>query len=222
MERRRCLHRRPRLPPRAGRRREPPRQPARPRHRRRTLGLYAVAEFLARAGSHLVFGVRLAGSPRRPAKPRLGQSGGAAALDIARHLVLPITALGAGYLALYARTLRAGMIAVWQRGPCPRRPRPRPRRTPADGPARRRPARPCCPDRAARSSRRGPCSAAASSSRRCSAFPASAGSPTRRWRARQPLLAGIVLVGACVVILANLLVDLALLRLDPRIGASDA
>jgi peptide/nickel transport system permease protein len=36
------------------------------------------------------------------------------------------------------------------------------------------------------------------------------------------LLAGIVLAGTVMVILANLLVDLVLVRLDPRIGAADA
>ena len=36
------------------------------------------------------------------------------------------------------------------------------------------------------------------------------------------LLAGVVLAGACTVILVNLIVDLALPLLDPRIGAADA
>ena len=40
-----------------------------------------------------------------------GKAGLARALDIARHLVLPVTALGAIYMALYLRMMRAGMAA---------------------------------------------------------------------------------------------------------------
>jgi peptide/nickel transport system permease protein len=44
-----------------------------------------------------------------------GTSGPAAALlDLLYHLVLPTVALGAGYIALYLRTLRAGMVEAWQ------------------------------------------------------------------------------------------------------------
>ena len=43
----------------------------------------------------------------------LSSTGGGGALDVARHLVLPTIALGAGYVALYLRTLRAGMIEAW-------------------------------------------------------------------------------------------------------------
>ncbi|MCU0883913.1 MAG: ABC transporter permease [Beijerinckiaceae bacterium] len=39
---------------------------------------------------------------------------GGALLDLAHHLVLPTIALGAGYIALYLRTLRAGMVEAWQ------------------------------------------------------------------------------------------------------------
>ncbi len=38
----------------------------------------------------------------------------AALLDLLHHLVLPTVALGAGYIALYMRTLRAGMVEAWQ------------------------------------------------------------------------------------------------------------
>ncbi len=38
----------------------------------------------------------------------------AALLDLLHHLVLPTVALGAGYIALYLRTLRAGMAEAWQ------------------------------------------------------------------------------------------------------------
>ncbi len=37
-----------------------------------------------------------------------------ALLDLLHHLVLPTLALGAGYIALYLRTLRAGMVEAWQ------------------------------------------------------------------------------------------------------------
>ena len=35
-------------------------------------------------------------------------------VDIARHLVLPVCALGALYLALYLRMMRTGMVEIWQ------------------------------------------------------------------------------------------------------------
>jgi peptide/nickel transport system permease protein len=37
-----------------------------------------------------------------------------ALLDLLHHLVLPTVALGSGYIALYLRTLRAGMVDAWQ------------------------------------------------------------------------------------------------------------
>jgi peptide/nickel transport system permease protein len=44
----------------------------------------------------------------------LGTIGGGGLIDMARHLVLPTVALGAGYVALYMRTLRSGMVDAWQ------------------------------------------------------------------------------------------------------------
>lgn len=43
-----------------------------------------------------------------------GKQGLERAADIARHLVLPVGALGALYLALYLRMMRAGMAEVWR------------------------------------------------------------------------------------------------------------
>ena len=43
-----------------------------------------------------------------------GKTGLARALDIGRHLVLPVAALGFIYLALYLRTMRAAMAEIWR------------------------------------------------------------------------------------------------------------
>ena len=43
-----------------------------------------------------------------------GKHGWDRALDIARHLFLPVSALGVIYLALFLRVMRAGMADVWR------------------------------------------------------------------------------------------------------------
>jgi len=80
-----------------------------------TLALLAMPNFWLALLLILIFGVRLAWLPTGGLQSLGGAGpGGATALDVARHLILPTLALGAGYLALYARTLRAGMAAVWR------------------------------------------------------------------------------------------------------------
>jgi peptide/nickel transport system permease protein len=68
------------------------------------LGLLLIVAFVVSVPLLPVGGIRDLG----------GESGTwASALDIARHLVLPTIALGTGYVALYMRTLRAGMLEAW-------------------------------------------------------------------------------------------------------------
>jgi peptide/nickel transport system permease protein len=68
------------------------------------LGLLLIVGFAVSLPWLPVGGLRTLGGPTGPA----------AILDTARHLILPTVALGAGYVALYMRTLRAGMADAWQ------------------------------------------------------------------------------------------------------------
>ncbi len=187
-----------------------------------TLGLLAMPNFWLALLLILAFGVRLAWFPVGGLRS-LGAplSSGAAALDLARHLVLPTVALGAGYLALYARTLRAGMIAAWSEDHV--------RAARARGLAERRivlraVARPALPPVIVLLGQQaGTLFGGSVVVETVFGIPGLGRLAYEAVAGRDSLLlAGIVLAGTCVVILANLLVDLALLRLDPRIGASDA
>jgi peptide/nickel transport system permease protein len=158
------------------------------------------------------------GGCARSARPAAGLD---AALDVARHLVLPALALGAGYVALYLRTLREGMVEAWR----------------ADHVRARRRAG-CGAPRWCGARWRGPAllpvvallgqhvgtlvggsivieTVFAIPGMGRLAFEAVAGRDT-------PLLVGVVLGATIVVILANLVADLLLARLDPRIGDADA
>lgn len=79
------------------------------------LALYAVPGFWFALVLVLVFAVQwrlLPGSGLETVAS--GKEGLERALDIARHLALPVTALGLIYLALYLRTMRAGMAEAWR------------------------------------------------------------------------------------------------------------
>ncbi|MGL4495608.1 MAG: ABC transporter permease, partial [Beijerinckiaceae bacterium] len=65
------------------------------------LGIVLIVVFAVQLGWFPVGGVRSMGG------------NGAPFADGIRHFVLPTLALGLGYLALYVRTLRAGMLATW-------------------------------------------------------------------------------------------------------------
>lgn len=187
-----------------------------------TLGLLAMPNFWLALLLILLFGVRLAWLPTvglgDPGSPTAGL---VAALDTARHLVLPTLALGAGYLALYARTLRAGMAAAWRAEHV--------RAARARGLAERRVvwravARPALPPVAVLLGQQAGTLFGGSVVTETVfgipglgrlAYEAVAGRDT-------VLLVGVVLAGTVVVIAANLVVDLVLVRLDPRIGGSDA
>lgn len=80
-----------------------------------SLALYAVPGFWLGLVLTVVFAVDLRWLPSSGLEEiASGKAGLARALDIARHLVLPVTALGAIYMALYLRMMRAGMAEVWR------------------------------------------------------------------------------------------------------------
>ncbi len=80
-----------------------------------SLALYAVPSFWLGLVLSVVFAVQLRWFPTAGIETiASGKTGFSRALDIARHLVLPVGALGFIYLALFLRMMRAGMAEVWR------------------------------------------------------------------------------------------------------------
>jgi peptide/nickel transport system permease protein len=80
-----------------------------------SLGLYAIPGFWLGLVLTVVFAVQLRWLPLAGIESiASGKTGLARVADIARHLVLPVAALGFIYLALYLRTMRAAMAEVWR------------------------------------------------------------------------------------------------------------
>jgi peptide/nickel transport system permease protein len=80
-----------------------------------SLALYAVPGFWLALVLIVVFSIELRWLPIGGIETMAsGKTGIDRALDIGRHLVLPVAALGFIYLALYVRLMRAGMAEVWR------------------------------------------------------------------------------------------------------------
>jgi peptide/nickel transport system permease protein len=80
-----------------------------------SLALYAVPGFWFGLVLTVVFAVQLRWLPLAGIESiASGKTGFVRAADVARHLVLPVAALGFIYLALYLRTMRAAMAEVWR------------------------------------------------------------------------------------------------------------
>jgi len=80
-----------------------------------SLALYAVPGFWLGLVLAVIFAIELRWLPLSGMETiASGKTGVARAADIARHLVLPVAALGFIYLALYLRTMRAAMAEVWR------------------------------------------------------------------------------------------------------------
>ncbi|EMS95790.1 oligopeptide ABC transporter permease [Agrobacterium tumefaciens str. Cherry 2E-2-2] len=79
-----------------------------------SLALYATPGFWLGLVLAIVFAVQLKWLPTSGIETiASGKQGFARALDIARHLVLPVSSLGLIYLALFLRVMRTAMAAVW-------------------------------------------------------------------------------------------------------------
>jgi peptide/nickel transport system permease protein len=80
-----------------------------------SLALYAVPGFWLGLVLTIIFSVQLRWLPGSGIETiASGKTGLARAADIARHLVLPVASLGLVYLALYLRVMRASMAEVWR------------------------------------------------------------------------------------------------------------
>jgi peptide/nickel transport system permease protein len=80
-----------------------------------SLALYAVPGFWLGLVLVLVFAVKLRWLPTSGLETiASGKQGFARALDIARHLVLPVASLGLIYLALFLRVMRSAMGEIWR------------------------------------------------------------------------------------------------------------
>jgi len=167
-----------------------------------------------------LFAVQLGWLPTGGIRTIGGAPPGGAALDALRHLVLPSIALGAGYAAMFARTLRAGMVEAWHADHV--------RAAHARGLRRRaivwravaRPA--LAPVLVLLGQHVGTLVGGSVVVETVFAVPGMGRLAFEAVSGRDTLLlAGILLCATCVVLVANLLVDLALARLDPRIGQSD-
>ncbi|MCW0980520.1 ABC transporter permease [Agrobacterium sp. BT-220-3] len=79
-----------------------------------SLALYATPGFWLGLVLAIVFAVQLRWLPTSGIETiASGKQGLARALDIARHLVLPVASLGLIYLALFLRVMRTAMAAIW-------------------------------------------------------------------------------------------------------------
>jgi len=80
-----------------------------------SLALYAVPGFWLGLVLVLVFAVKLRWLPTSGLETiASGKHGFARALDITRHLVLPVASLGLIYLALFLRVMRSAMGEIWR------------------------------------------------------------------------------------------------------------
>ncbi|MBL8700057.1 MAG: ABC transporter permease [Alphaproteobacteria bacterium] len=171
------------------------------------LSLLLILVFVVHAGWFPIGGIRTIGGP-----------GGA--LDVLHHLVLPAIALGAGYIALYLRTLRAGMVEAWRGDHV--------RASQARGMRRRvivwrdvaRPA--LLPVVVLLGQHMGTLVGGSVVVETVFAIPGMGRLAYEAVVGRDALvLVAVLLVATIVVMLANLAVDLLLVRLDPRIASAD-
>ncbi len=187
-----------------------------------SLALYAVPSFWLALVLVIVFAVDLRWLPIAGIETiASNKTGLARAADIAWHLVLPVSALGFIYLALYLRMMRAGMAEVWRQDfILAARARGLPRRRIVLAHVARNALLPLVTMLGLQSAQMLGGSVVIESVFSVPglgrlAQEAVAGRDT-------PLLLGIILVSAVTVVLINLAVDIAYALLDPRVGANEA
>lgn len=187
-----------------------------------SLALYAVPGFWLGLVLIIVFAVDLRWFPIGGIESiASGKTGLDRAADIARHLVLPVSALGFIYLALYLRMMRAGMAEVWRQDfVLAARARGLSRRRIVLAHVARNALLPLVTMLGLQSAQMLGGSVVIES---VFSVPGLGRLAQEAVAARDtPLLLGIILVSAVLVIIINLLVDVAYAFLDPRVGASEA
>ncbi|WAX95156.1 ABC transporter permease [Aminobacter sp. NyZ550] len=187
-----------------------------------SLALYAVPGFWLALVLTIVFSVELRWLPLSGMETiASGKTGIARMLDIARHMVLPVTSLGLIYLALYLRMMRAGMAEVWRMDfTLAARARGIPRRRIVLAHVARNALLPLVTMLGLQSAQMLGGSVVIES---VFSVPGLGRLAQEAVGSRDtPLLIGIILVSAFLVIVINLLVDIAYAVLDPRVGASEA
>jgi len=185
-----------------------------------SLALYAVPGFWLGLVLIVIFAIDLRWLPLGGIETiASGKSGLARALDIARHLVLPVSALGLIYLALYLRMMRAGMAEAWRQDyVLAARARGIPRRRIVMRHVARNALLPLVTMLGLQSAQMLGGSVVIES---VFAVPGLGRLAQEAVASRDmALLLGIILVSAVLVILINLAVDIAYAFLDPRVGAT--
>ncbi len=186
-----------------------------------SLALYAVPSFWLGLVLIVVFSVQLRWFPTSGIETiASGKQGLARARDIAWHLALPVAALGLIYLALFLRMMRAGMAEAWRQDYALAA------RARGIGPVRiavfhiaRNALLPLVTMLGLHAASMLGGSVVIESVFAIPGFGRLAQEAVAGRDA--PLLTGIILVSAVLVILVNLAVDMAYAFLDPRVGASE-
>lgn len=187
-----------------------------------SLALYAVPSFWLGLVLVVIFSVELRWFPSSGLETiASGKHGLARAADIAWHLALPVAALGTIYLALYLRMMRAGMAEAWRQDfVLAARARGLARSRIVWRHVARNALLPLVTMLGLQAAAMLGGSVVIES---VFAVPGLGRLAQEAVASRDtPLLLGIILVSAVLVIAVNLAVDLAYAALDPRVGAGDA
>ena len=187
-----------------------------------SLALYAVPSFWLGLVLSVVFSVQLRWFPTAGIETiASGKHGLERALDIARHLVLPVSALGFIYLALFLRMMRSGMAEAWRQDyALAARAKGLSRRRIAVRHIARNALLPLVTMLGLQAASMLGGSVVIESVFAIPGFGRLAQEAVAGRDA--PLLIGIIIVSAVLVILVNLAVDIAYALLDPRVGAGEA
>jgi len=186
-----------------------------------SLALYAVPSFWLGLVLSVVFAVQLRWFPTSGIETiASGKEGIARALDVAWHLVLPVASLGFIYLALFLRMMRAGMAEAWRQDyALAARARGLARRRIVLRHIARNALLPLVTMLGLQAATMLGGSVVVESVFAIPGFGRLAQEAVAGRDA--PLLTGIIVVSALLVILVNLLVDIAYGMLDPRVGAAE-
>lgn len=187
-----------------------------------SLALYAVPGFWLGLVLTVVFSVQLRWFPISGIETiASGKTGLDRALDIGRHLVLPVAALGFIYLALYLRMMRTGMAEAWRQDfVLAAKARGIPRRRIVLRHVARNALLPLVTMLGLQSAQMLGGSVVIET---VFSVPGLGRLAQEAVASRDtPLLLGIILVSAVLVIAVNLIVDIFYAFLDPRVGASEA